>query len=666
MVVLKKMLTAGELEQQIKHISQDPGVYLFFDRFNRIIYIGKAIKLKSRVQSYWNESNWSNRYKLKFLVPKITKIETIVTKSEKEALILESNLVFKHQPQYNVLLKDNKTFPWLVITYDEAYPRLIPVRDIKKFKKRRDSKNKFFGPYTNSGAMYENLELVNELFPLRKKRTPPFKNRPCLNYDLGKCLGPCQKLISEEDYGNMLEQVEMLLKGNYDDLKSLLTAEMLKASDDLNFEKAAKLRDQIKSLKTFNEVQNVISVNYDLSQDIFAIAYDPDEQCDFACLQIFKIREGKLINRENHEIDFGDENDTKEIFESAFMQYYTQVADSDLPKEILLSEELASPEKEEAEDGVSKESQNEISPPNTLEEWLSERKGSKVTINTPKRGDKYAQVELAKRNARLTLRKMKIDMLEDSSKDINVALDNLQKALDLKSTPSRIECFDISHIQGTNVVASMVCFIDGLPAKDQYRRFKISIDQNNDFASMQEVVKRRYKPLSKSLTVNNENQEEGNVHESEAEANAGLDSSPNLIIIDGGKGQLSAAREIMKELNLSHIQMVGLAKREEEIFFPENKTPMVLDRKSPELFLIQKIRNEAHRFAIEYHRKLRARKAKESLLDSVPGLGPKKKKILLEKFGTVNRIISAPLNEIEALPGFNKLLAERIRERLGG
>lgn len=637
------MLTAGELEQQIKHISQDPGVYLFFDRFNRIIYIGKAIKLKNRIQSYWNESNWSNRYKLKFLVPKITKIETIVTKSEKEALILESNLVFKHQPQYNVLLKDNKTFPWLVITYDEPYPRLIPVRDIKKFKKRRDSKNKFFGPYTNSGAMYENLELVNELFPLRKKRIPPFKNRPCLNYDLGKCLGPCQKLISEEDYGNMLGQVEMLLKGNYDDLKSLLTAEMLKASDDMNFEKAAKLRDQIKSLKTFNEVQNVISVNYDLSQDIFAIAYDPDEQCDFACLQIFKIREGKLINRENHEIDFGDENDTKEIFESAFMQYYTQVADSDLPKEILLSEELASPEKEEAEDGVSKKSQNEISPPNTLEEWLSERKGSKVTINTPKRGDKYAQVELAKRNARLMLRKMKIDMLEDSSKDINVALDNLQKALDLKSTPSRIECFDISHIQGTNVVASMVCFIDGLPAKDQYRRFKISIDQNNDFASMQEVVKRRYKPLSN-----------------------GLDSSPNLIIIDGGKGQLSAAREIMKELNLSHIQIVGLAKREEEIFFPENKTPMVLDRKSPELFLIQKIRNEAHRFAIEYHRKLRARKAKESLLDSVPGLGPKKKKILLEKFGTVNRILTTPLNEIEALPGFNKVLAERIRERLEG
>jgi excinuclease ABC subunit C len=347
------------------------------------------------------------------------------------------------------------------------------------------------------------------------------------------------------------------------------------------------------------------------------------------------------------------------------MQYYTQIADSDLPKEILLSEELSSP-KEAEEDAISPPCQNGASPSNTLEEWLSDRKGSKVTINTPKRGDKYAQVELAKRNARLMLRKMKIDMLEDSSKDINVALDNLQKALDLKSTPSRIECFDISHIQGTNVVASMVCFIDGLPAKDQYRRFKISIDQNNDFASMQEVVKRRYKPLSKGFTVNNEIQEEYDVRESESEASARLDSSPNLIIIDGGKGQLSAAREIMKELNLSHIQIIGLAKREEEIFFPENKTPMVLDRKSPELFLIQKIRNEAHRFAIEYHRKLRARKAKESLLDAVSGLGPKKKKVLLEKFGTVNRILTAPLNEIEALPGFNKLLAERIRERLEG
>lgn len=636
------MLRDEELERELKHISQEPGVYLFFDKYNRIIYIGKAIKLKSRVQSYWNTSNWSKRPKLKFLVPKIFRIETIVTKSEKEALILESNLVFKHQPQYNVLLKDNKTFPWLVITYDESYPRLLPVRDIKKFKKRRDSKNKFFGPYTNASAMYENLELVNELFPLRKKRIPPFKNRPCLNYDLGKCLGPCQKLVSEEDYAAMLSQVEMLLRGKHDDLKSLLEQEMLKASDELNFEKAAKLRDKIRALATFNEVQNVISVNQDLSLDIFAIAYDLDSSCDFACLQIFKIREGKLINRENHEIYFNDETNLDEIFESAFVQYYTQVADSELPKEILLSEELKSSA------ALSSDSQDEA---NGFEDWLSERRGSKISISTPKRGDKYAQVELAKRNAKLMLQKMKINSLEEGSRDINLALENLKTALDLRSTPHRIECFDISHIQGTNVVASMVCFIDGLPAKDQYRRFKLSVDQNNDFASMQEVVRRRYKPLAVDL-------------ERGTNTDTALENLADLIIIDGGKGQLNAAYEIIQELKLNHIKIIGLAKREEEIFQINDKVPIVLDRRSAELFLIQNIRNEAHRFAIEYHRHLRAKKAKESLLDSIPGLGTKKKKLLLEKFGSVRRILSAPLNEIEALPGFSKALAERIREYL--
>ena len=635
------MLRDEELERELKHISQEPGVYLFFDKYNRIIYIGKAIKLKSRVQSYWNSSNWLSRPKLKFLVPKIFRVETIVTKSEKEALILESNLVFKHQPQYNVLLKDNKTFPWLVITYDEPYPRLLPVRDIKKFKKRRDSKNKFFGPYTNASAMYENLELVNELFPLRKKRIPPFKNRPCLNYDLGKCLGPCQKLVSEDDYAAMLSQVEMLLKGKHDDLKSLLEQEMLKASDELNFEKAAKLRDKIKALGTFNEVQNVISVNQDLSLDIFAVAYDLDSACDFACLQIFKIREGKLINRENHEIYFNDETDLDEIFESAFVQYYTQVADAELPKEILLSEELKS---------SATLNSTELNGITGFEDWLSERKGSKITILTPKRGDKYAQVELAKRNAKLMLQKMKINNLEEASRDINLALENLRVALDLRSTPHRIECFDISHIQGTNVVASMVCFIDGLPVKDQYRRFKLSIDQNNDFASMQEVVRRRYKSLAANLAGDNQD--------------VALESLPDLIIIDGGKGQLNAAYEVMKDLKLSHIKIIGLAKKEEEIFQIDNKVPIVLDRRSAELFLIQNIRNEAHRFAIDYHRHLRAKKAKESLLDSVPGLGTKKKKLLLEKFGSVTRILTVPLNEIEAIPGFSRALAERIREYL--
>ena len=602
------MVLNQEIEEQLKFIGQDPGVYLFSDKNKKIIYIGKAKKLKNRVQSYWNESNWSNRPKLRFLVPKITKIETIVTKSEKEALILEANLVFKHQPKYNVLLKDNKTFPWLVITYEETYPRLLPVRDIKKFKNRKNSKNKFFGPYTNAGAMYENLNLVNELFPLRKKKIPPFKNRPCLNYDLGKCLGPCQKLVSQEEYAAMLDQVEMLLRGDHGNLKNILGTEMYRASDDLNYEKAAKLRDQIKALDTFNEVQNVISEDYRLSQDIFAMAYDNEStSSDLACLQIYKIRDGKMVNRESHEINFSEETEEAEVFESAFIQYYTQVADSEIPKEILLSKDLeASSDETKIED---------------YESWLSERKESAVKILVPKRGEKYAQIDLAKRNARLMIHKMKIEKLEDD-------------------------------IQGTNVVASMVCFIEGLPEKSEYKRFKISIDQNNDFASMQEVVRRRYSRLAKEL-------ESGDIDSSDPK-----NAAPDLVIIDGGKGQLNAAIEIMQELNLKHIQLVGLAKKEEDLFLPGESRPVVLDRRSPELFFIQRVRNEAHRFAIEYHRKLRARKAKESILDTVKGLGPKKKENLLKHFKTIGKIKEASLDELEAIPGINRALAEEIHGML--
>ncbi len=627
------------IDNQLKYINQEPGVYLFYDKDDRIIYIGKAKKLKNRVQSYWNESNWSSRPKLRFLVPKVVKIETIVTKSEKEALILEANLVFKHQPKYNVLLKDNKTFPWLVITYEENYPRLLPVRDIKKFKSRKNSKNKFFGPYTNAGAMYENLNLVNELFPLRKKKIPPFKNRPCLNYDLGKCLGPCQKLVTEEEYAAMINQVEMLLKGEHDNLKNILETEMYRASDEMNYEKAAKLRDQIKALDTFNEVQNVISEDYRLSQDVFAMAYDNEStSSDLACLQIFKIRDGKMVNRESHEISFIEETEEEEVFESAFIQYYTQVADSEIPKEILLSKDL------EASSDEAKISD--------YENWLSERKDSAVKILVPKRGEKYAQINLAKRNARLMIHKMKIEKLEDESRNINTALENLQKELGLKSFPNRVECFDISHIQGTNVVASMVCFIEGLPEKSEYKRFKISIDQNNDFASMQEVVRRRYSRLAKEL-------ESGDLDTSDPKH-----SAPDLVIIDGGKGQLNAAVEIMQELNLKHIQLVGLAKKEEELFLAGESRPVILDRRSPELFFIQRVRNEAHRFAIEYHRKLRAKKAKESILDTVKGLGPKKKELLLKHFKTIGKIKEASLNELEAIPGITKVLAEEIHKLL--
>jgi excinuclease ABC subunit C len=645
-----------DIKEQLKNLSVEPGVYIFKNKLDQIIYIGKAKSLKNRVRSYWNESSWKDRAKLKILVPKVKQIETIVTKSEKEALILESNLVFKHQPRYNVLLKANdKQFPWLVITYDENYPRLIPVREVDKFNKKakKNTRNKFFGPYTNVGAMYENLRLVNELFPLRKRYKPQFRDRPCLNYDIGQCLGPCQQKVSQDQYALMLEQVEMLLKGNYQDLQKILSTEMKRYSDNQEYEKAAKARDRIYSLETFNEAQNVVSEDHNLDQDVFAMVHD--ETHKIGCVQVFKTRKGKLNNRDSVEIDLQENFDDDEIFISAFEQYYSLLPETEIPKEILLSQNIESIE--------------------LYEEWLSEKRNGRVKIFHPQRGDKYAQVNLAKRNARVILEKIKLNMMEDASKNINVALDNLQRDLGLLQPPHRMECYDISHIQGSATVASMVCFIDGMPAKDEYRRFKISKDQNDDFASMKEVISRRFK---KELKKEKESSEDIDDHilgleDEESHEEPIIDQShitedqnslPDLVIIDGGKGQLSSAREVMQELGFEHIRTIGLAKREEEIYLPNESKPIILDRKSPELFLIQRIRNEAHRFAITYHRKLRSQRSTRSKLEDVPGLGPKKRKILLDAFGTLTKIREADVNAIADLKGFNQTLAETVKNSI--
>ncbi len=640
-----------EIQEQLKNLSIDPGVYIFKNNLDQIIYIGKAKSLRNRIKSYWNESAWKDRPKLKVLVPQVKKLETIITKSEKEALILESNLVFKHQPRYNVLLKANdKQFPWLVITYDESYPRLIPVRKVDQFNKKakKNTHNKFFGPYTNVGAMYENLRLVNELFPLRKRYKPQFKDRPCLNYDIGQCLGPCQQKVSTEEYAIMLEQVEMLLKGNYQDLQRILTVEMNRYSENQEYEKAAKARDRIYALETFNETQNVVSEDHNLEQDVFAMVHDDTHK--IGCLQIFKTRKGKLINRDSVEIDLHEDFDDSEIFSSAFEQYYSQVPESEIPKEILLSQEIDSYE--------------------LYEEWLSDRKKAKVKIQYPQRGDKYAQVNLAARNAKILLEKIKLNLMEDASKNINIALENLQKELDLFQPPQRIECYDISHIQGSATVASMVCFIDGMPAKDQYRRFKISKDQNDDFASMKEVISRRFKKELKenlhteSITDFDDYIAGSSEDEDQSHLSNEQDSLPDLVIIDGGKGQLSSAKEVMRELGFDHIKTIGLAKKEEEIYLPNESKAFILDRKSPELFLIQRIRNEAHRFAITYHRKIRSQRSTKSKLEDIPGLGPKKRKLLIEAFGTITKIREASIEEISALKGFNQRLAETIKTHI--
>ncbi|MDA0772071.1 MAG: excinuclease ABC subunit UvrC, partial [Cyanobacteria bacterium] len=434
--------------------------------------------------------------------------------------------------------------------------------------------------------------------------------RPCLNYDLGKCLGPCQQLISGEDYAAMLRQVELLLKGDFSDLQAILKQEMQRYSDNLEYEKAGKARDRIKALATFNESQNVISDDKNLDQDVFALVRDDDT----ACLQVFKTRGGRLINRDSLDLDCAMQDPESELYESALLQYYSQVPDEELPRELVINIEIESPD--------------------AFADWLTERKGSKVKIIKPQRGDKFALLKLAERNARLIMDKTKLEQMEDASKDINTALANLERELDLRTQPQRVECFDISHIQGTNVVASMVCFIDGLPDKNEYRRFKLSVDQNDDFESMREVVRRRYKSK---------------------------EALPNLIIIDGGKGQVNAAYAVMKDLELDYIKMVGLAKRDEELYLPGESRPIILDRKSPELFFVQRIRNEAHRFAVTYHRRLRSKRSLASVLDSIPGLGPKKRVLLLDKFGSLGKIKDASLDDLASLPGITEALAKKIQ-----
>ena len=440
----------------------------------------------------------------------------------------------------------------------------------------------------------------------------------------------------------MLDQVEMILNGRYHDLKEILEKEMYRYSENQEYEKAAKARDRIVALQTFNEVQNVVSTDINLDQDVFALVID--ESYEIACLQIFKTRGGKLINRDTVDIELEEQEDDKELLATLLEQYYSKIPDSELPKEILLSEDIQDSE--------------------LYSEWLSERKEQKVKVLYPQRGDKLAQVKLARRNGKVLLEKIKLELLESASKNINVALENLARELDLRQPPQRIECYDISHIQGSHTVASGVCFIDGMPAKDQYRRYKISQDQNNDFDSMNEVIARRFKKhlaTEASKEVIDDSELEDLAITDQVQLN-NPESLPDLVIIDGGKGQLNAALEAIQKYGVEHIKTVGIAKKEEEIYLPGESRPLVLDRRSPELFLVQRVRNEAHRYAITYHRKLRSKRSFRSRLEDVPGLGPKKRQLLLKEFDTLTKIKEASLEEIAELKGFTEKLAKSIKD----
>ena len=571
------------LENRLGEIPPEPGVYLLRDGSDRLIYIGKSRKLRSRVRSYFRDST-NKTERINTMVKLVTEIEFIVTDTEAEALALEANLIKQHQPYFNVLLKDDKKYPYLCITWSEEYPRIFITRKRQLGK----AKDKYYGPYTDSSILREIVHLCQRIFPLRQRPQPLFKDRPCLNYDIGRCPGVCQKLVSTVEYGKIVQKVAMVFQGRSQELIDILTAQMETAAEELNFENAAKIRDQIVALKSLNAAQKVSLPDDKVSRDAIALAADDQH----AYIQLFQIRTGQLVGRLAFVADSHPEPGA--ILQRVLEEHYQTAENVEIPSEILVQYDLPDSE--------------------ILADILTERKGRKVTILNPLRQSKAELIEMVEKNAQYELQRMQ--KLGDSNLQ---ATQDLAAILDLPDLPKRIEGYDISHIQGTNAVGSQVVFIDGLPAKQHYRHYKIknpdiTIGHSDDFASLAEVINRRFRKYIEDPKL----------------ARLGNSDWPDLIMIDGGKGQLSAVVGILEKMNLlADLRVVSLAKKREEIFLPNSSKPLETDTEQPGVQLLRRLRDEAHRFAVSFHRQQRSDKLKRSHLDEIPGLGQNRQKLLL-------------------------------------
>ncbi len=599
-----------DIQEQLKTLPDLPGSYQYYDKNNEIIYVGKAKNLKKRVVSYFHKT--LDTPKLRVLVPQIVKIEFIITNTEVEALILESHLIKKYKPKYNVLLKDDKKYPYFVIT-DEDYPRVIVARK----GNRNTIKGKYFGPYTDSRAMYATLDLLKKIFPLKQCKTPKFKSRPCMYYDIGRCCAPCQKMVSIEDYKKILNKVELFLSGKKSELIAELKKEMQKYSDNFEYEKAAKYRDSYLDIEKTLETQRVVFENTNKNQDIIAFLNDGN----LFVFTLLQIREGRLIDKREFSFDFSSLDNYTEVIEFFLKEYYEILSNIDFPDEIIINYQL------------------DYDTIKLYNDWLSSKakKNVKIIKGTTK---KYEDLKiLAIKNAKSYMEKLKQKKLNEIQTDYNEIGSYLMEKLCLNKFPSLVECFDISHIQGTNTVASMVVFENGIKKKSAYRKFKIKtvIDKPDDFASMSEVVQRRYSKLLK----NNE-------------------KFPDLIIIDGGKGQLSSVVNIFDELGIKNQDIVSLAKREEEIFLPHIKDAIILPRNSKALYFFQQIRDEAHRFAITFHRDLRGKSSIKSQLDEIKGCSNKSKELLLKAYQSVEIIKTKTQEELSLI--VNKRTAKAVFE----
>ncbi|MBN4002995.1 excinuclease ABC subunit UvrC [Nostoc sp. LPT] len=602
------------LENRLAEIPPEPGIYFMRDGSDRIIYIGKSRKLRSRVRSYFRDG-YNKSERIATMVKLVTEIEFIVTDTEAEALALEANLIKQHQPYFNVLLKDDKKYPYLCITWSEDYPRIFITRK-RQFGKEKD---KFYGPYTDAGLLREIVRICKRIFPQRQRPQPLFKDRPCLNFDLGRCPGVCQQMISPEEYRKIVQKIAMVFQGRTQELIDILTQQMNAAAENLNFESAARIRDQISGLKSLTADQKVSLPDDTVSRDAIALAADEQH----ACIQLFQIRAGQLVGRLAFVADTHAEPGA--ILQRALEEHY-QTADSvEIPIEILVQHDLPDAE--------------------ILADVLTQRKGKKVTILTPLRQTKAELIEMVERNAQYELQRMQ--KFGDRN---HQAMQDLAAILDLPDVPHRIEGYDISHIQGSNAVASQVVFIDGLPAKQHYRHYKIknptvTAGHSDDFASLAEVIQRRFRKYAEDQQL----------------TRLGNPDWPDLIMIDGGKGQLSSVVAVLQEMNLlEDLRVVSLAKQREEIFLPGESKPLTTDAEQPGVQLLRRLRDEAHRFAVSFHRQQRSDKLKRSRLDEIPGLGHHRQKQLLGHFRSVDYIRQATTTQLAEVAGIGPRLAQEI------
>ncbi|BBD67702.1 excinuclease ABC subunit C [Nostoc commune NIES-4072] len=612
--ILPLLKEPERLENRLAEIPPEPGVYFMRDSSDRIIYIGKSRKLRSRVRSYFRDG-YNKSERIATMVKLVAEIEFIVTDTEAEALALEANLIKQHQPYFNVLLKDDKKYPYLCITWSEDYPRIFITRK-RQFGKEKD---KFYGPYTDAGLLREIVRLCKRIFPQRQRPQPLFKDRPCLNYDLGRCPGVCQQMISPEEYRKIVQKIAMVFQGRTQELIDILTQQMNAAAENLNFESAARIRDQISGLKSLTANQKVSLPDDTVSRDAIALAANEE----YACIQLFQIRAGQLVGRLAFVADAHAEPGA--ILQRALEEHY-QTADSvEIPLEILVQHDLPDSE--------------------ILADVLTQRKGKKVTILTPLRQTKAELIEMVERNAQYELQRMQ--KLGDRN---DQAMQDLAAILDLPDVPHRIEGYDISHIQGSNAVASQVVFIDGLPAKQHYRHYKIknptvTAGHSDDFASLAEVIGRRFRKYGDDPQL----------------SRLGNPDWPDLIMIDGGKGQLSSVVAVLQEMNLlEDLRVVSLAKQREEIFLPGESKPLTTDSEQAGVQLLRRLRDEAHRFAVTFHRQQRSDKLKRSRLDEIPGLGHHRQKQLLGHFRSVDYIRQAAPTQLAEVPGIGPRLAQEI------